>query len=185
MKSQNPHQLAYEQNKLAKEIWHQKNTVLVYQSKRENALWFVSVISLVTSCIINYLVCTGKISNTDFSSQLSYIFWMIAFIIAGNLLMIVLLWMHGKYLIMLSILPNQMIAVTSWSIWGKHQTKTYTKANFCGHVKSYDGKSNFYNIPSVNAPFVKIKTLQGKVFIVDLQGEFPQGMQTFLAIFKS
>jgi len=82
-----------------------------------------------------------------------------------------MLWLSDRYILKIERLTENEISIKTWSVFGFHQTKTYPK-NILESTKFHKGQANFYSTPTVNAPWIQLKTPRGKLLIMDIQGEF-------------
>jgi hypothetical protein len=107
----------------------------------------------------------------EYSSRASGIAWMIFFLVAGNCMLVCMLWLSGRYVLQISETANGELEVETWSFWG-----LYCKRKYPGSIlinpKFHYGRTAFSHVPTVNAPWWGLKTPRGKSLVVDLQGTF-------------
>ncbi len=147
---------------------------MLYQNKRGVTLHLVSLLTLALSIFVSYLIFSDLDRFfQEYSSKISAILWLMFMLVMGNVMLICMLWLSGKYVIEIiqSNDDEENIVVKTWSIFGFYRSKIYPKG-ILEHTKFHFGKANFSHVPTVNAPWWQLKTPNGKVLVVDMQGEF-------------
>lgn len=165
-------------------LFNQEHSVLIFSSKRTKMLWFVTVLSFFLSVSINITLLTMDIDKElmEYSSLLSFVAFQIFFVIAGNILLVVMIWMSGKYAISIIVNPGNNISVKCWGIFG-YRIHTFSVNRIISSTY-FAGQSNFAGAPRVNAPWIRLKTDLGNLFIIDMQGEIHHGYEVFNAALK-
>ncbi|WP_026752336.1 hypothetical protein [Sediminibacterium sp. C3] len=93
------------------------------------------------------------------------------FLVAGNAMLMAMVWLSGRYVLKIEhINPNELV-ITTWSITGFNKSFTQD-IQLLTDVKYIKGNARFSGVPSVNAPWLKLKTNENKTLVVDMQGDF-------------
>lgn len=155
----------------------------MFKSNRSKTLWFVTIVSLSLSIGVFFTVISSDYNNEiqDYSSELSFWFWNIVFILLSNTLIAAVFWISGKYILKLELISEDEIEVYIWRVIGNKKL-TYKLLDI-GEVKYYEGRADYVDTPKVNAPWLKID-FGNKNYMLDLQGELPYGYTKTMEIFK-
>ena len=125
---------------------------IIYQSNRRLILHFVSIICLAVSALVIHIVFfLNKNLQAEFNSLLAYYAWLMFLLIAGNIITLAIIWLSGRYVLKITIGDDNRINITTWSIIGLYQTKTYS-ATILHKRKYYKGESNNANAPAYMRP---------------------------------
>jgi len=103
----------------------------------------------------------------EYSSKLSGIFWMIYFVIFGNILLICMLWLSGRYILKIEEAEEGFVYIKTWSIIGLHKTQKYPR-EILDTATFHKGVSNHPGAPVVVAPYSILRTPNGKRLIWDV-----------------
>ncbi len=143
---------------------------VAYINRRTPTLYMVTLITVALSIFTFYMIFFD-LDNffIEYSSKLSGIFWMIYFVIFGNILLICMLWLSGRYILKIEEAEEGFVYIKTWSIIGLHRTKRYPKAITTSGTY-YHGRANLPSTPVVNAPFSVLRTPSGKRLILDEAG---------------
>lgn len=172
-------------NKIYLKTLEKENKVLFCVTKRQILLlWFVVLISCACSVFVTVMtlsMTTAELQQ-DFNSINAARIWQVFLILLGNLLTAVLMWMSGRYVLSIEHLTDGSLKIVVWNMFCIHQTKFFSTDVWQKPVSFHEGKTNFAGVPRVNAPWLAIKPKGSKKMIIDLQGEFPLGIDILLAI---
>ena len=145
---------------------------MLYQNKRAVTLHLVSLLTLALSVFVLYMIFSDLDGFfIEYSSKASGIGWMIFMLLAGNVMLGCMFWLSGRYVLQISALENRQVIVKTWSFLGIYHTTAYPET-ILKTPKFHFGKANFSHVPTVNAPWWKLKTPNGKTLVVDMQGDF-------------
>lgn len=145
---------------------------LLYKSKRQPILFFVSILTLALSVFVFYMIFSDWSEFAlEYSSKFSAIGWTIFMLIAGNIMLVCMLWLNGRYVLRIEKADEKYIFIKTWSILGIHKTRKYPSEILKNPVY-YPGVIKTYRTPVVVAPYSVIKTLSGKKLILDEQGSW-------------
>ena len=174
MDNKQSHKQAYEERRLLEKFWEHQEIIRLYESKRTGLLRLISIFIFLTLLVSTYYSLT--MSSDEFSSELSTIFWRSVFILIPAVLMTCMLWLSGKYVLMLELMPGRQIRISTWNILGRRQTRIWKAADFVPEAKMYEGQTEIIAKPKVNAPYLIFSSLNGEKILLDLQGELPYGI---------
>ena len=150
-----------------------ENSLIIYQSKRQPALYFVTVVTLSLSVFVSWMIFSaGDDFNREFSSPASAHAWKIIFLVGGNIMLLCMLWLNGRYVLEIREAEDETVVVKTWSIFGLHRTRRYPKSILTGDRKFHSGQAWVDTGPRVNAPWIRLKTPGGRLLVVDAQGSF-------------
>lgn len=145
---------------------------LIFSSKRQLALYFVTLISLAVPVFTGYMIFSDLDKFLlEFSSKLSGYCWMVTMILASNVMLGAVLWLNGRYVLKIESFFEEYVTIKTWSILGNHRTRIYAITILDG-LKFMPGRSFLPARPVSNSPWFKLKTPKGQTLVVDLQGEF-------------
>lgn len=146
--------------------------VLVYQNNRKYTLNAVGMICLGLSIFVFYMIFHDL--NGFFMEYSNPVYGYIAltfFLIAGNAMLVAMVWLSGRYVLkIVQNTPNELI-VTTWSITGFSKSFIQDK-QLLAEVDFIKGDAHFSGVPRVNAPWLQLKTSKNKTLVVDIQGDF-------------
>lgn len=146
--------------------------LLIYESKRQSVLYFVSVLTLATSVFVLYMIFSDwEEFASEYSSKFSAIGWTIFMIITGNIMFVCVLWLSGKYILQIKQADENHLFIKTWSILGFHKTQKFP-AEILKTAVSHIGMTKTHRSPVVIAPYSVLKTLSGKKLILDEQGSW-------------
>lgn len=146
--------------------------VLLYQNNRKHTLNAVGMICLGLSIFVFYMIFHDLDGFFMEYSDLVYGYIAFAFfLVAGNAMLMAMVWLSGRYVLKIEhINPNELV-ITTWSITGFNKSFTQD-IQLLTDVKYIKGNARFSGVPSVNAPWLKLKTNENKTLVVDMQGDF-------------
>jgi len=172
-------------NKIYLKTLEKDNEVLFCVTKRQKLLlWFVVLICCACSVFVTVMtlsMTTAELQQ-EFNSISAARIWQVFLLLFGNVLTAVLMWMSGRYVLSVEHLTDGSLKIVVWNMFCIQQTKFFSTDVWQKPVSFHEGKTNFAGVPSVNAPWLAIKPKGSKKMIIDLQGEFPLGIDTLLAI---
>lgn len=146
---------------------------ILYQNHRKLTLHAVSLLTLALAAFVVYMIffdLDGFFS--EFSSQATGIAWIIFFLLAGNSMLVCMFWLSGRYVLEITKLENQEeLIIKTWSIFGFYHKKR-CPAGVLENPEFRFGKANFSHVPTVNAPWWKLKDQNGRTLVVDMNGKF-------------
>lgn len=153
-------------------------TLIIYTNNRSRTLYIVSLLTFLLSVFVFYMIFSDLNDfYEEYSSKLSGTIWMIFMIIMGNLMLLCMLWLNGRYVLKIENAEKEFIKIKTWSIFGFHKTKTHPNS-ILNNIKYYEGYTHINGTPTVNAPWFKLKTTKGKMLIIDAQGDFNKQLKT-------
>ena len=145
---------------------------MLYQNKRAVTLHLVSLLTLTLSVFVLYMIFSDLDGFfVEYSYKASGICWMIFMLFAGNVMLDCMFWLSGRYVLQISALENGQVIVQTWSVFGIYQITAYPET-ILKNPKFHFGKANFSHFPTVNAPWWRLKTPNGKTLVVDIHGKF-------------
>lgn len=145
-------------------------------------LWLLTLFILMVLIVTVYFTLT--MSAEEFSSELSAGFWKGFFILIPTILFYCMLWLNGKYVLKLEVLPNKVIRISTWSVFKMKQRMLWKVEDFNNHAQFYEGRTEIIGKPQVYAPFLILRSRMGKKLLLDLQGQFPYGFRILMAILE-
>lgn len=146
------------------------NYQLIYKSNRLVVLYFVSVLTMVLSIFVIFMIFSNwSRFAMEFDSKFSAIAWAIFMLIAGNIMFCAVLWLNGKYILRIEQADEHFVFIKTWSIFGIHKTRKYP-ADILNSATFYNGITKSYRTPVVIAPYSILKTSSGKKLVLDEQG---------------
>src|SRR5690606_3159371 len=139
---------------------------LIYESKRQPALYFISIITVALSIFVFYMIFSDwEEFALEYSSEFSAVAWTGYMLVAGNAMLVCMLWMNGRYILQIKKADENYIFIKTWSILGFHKTRKYPADIFLSTV-FYNGISNYLYNSVIVTPFsVFIYTIDHKLFI--------------------
>lgn len=144
----------------------------LYVNKRSKTLYAVSILTATLSVFVFYMIFSNlELFLQEFETNVHAIFWTTFMVIMGNIMFLCMLWMSGRYVVRVTQLPDEFVAIKTWSILGWNRTKIYPESVWKNSVYQ-EGKANYHGVPSVNAPWLRLKTPSGKTLVVDLDADF-------------
>lgn len=145
---------------------------LIYENKRQPILYFVSIIVIALAVFIFYMIFSDwKEFASEYSSRFSAIAWTAFMLVAGNAMLLCIIWLNGRYVLQIEKSTENHILIKTWSISGFHKTRKYPESMLENPIFNF-GNASFSHVPTVKASWWKLKAPNGKSFVVDLQGEF-------------
>lgn len=180
MDNKQSHKQAYVERRFLEKFWEQREIIRIYESKRAALIRLMSIFIFLTLLVSAYYSLT--MSVYEFSSPQSAFFWRFLFILIPAILMACMLWLSGKYVLMLELMPGKQVTISTWNILGGQQTRIWKAEDFAPEAKIYEGRTEIIAKPKVNAPYLIFKSLNGKKLLLDLQGEFPYGIGAVLKL---
>lgn len=146
--------------------------VVLYQNKSAITLYLVSLLTLVLSVFVFYMIFSD-LDNffTEYSSKLSGIGWLIFFLVMGNSLLACMIWMSGRYILQIKRIDDNNILIKTWSIIGFNKNRSYPVTIFNAAIYK-KGVSKYLGAPIVIAPYSILKTPTKKRLILDELGTF-------------
>lgn len=149
-----------------------KQQPTIYTNERQLTLCTVSLLTISLSIFTAYMIFSDLDSFLmEFSSKISGIIWMILMMILGNIMLICMIWLSGRYVLKIENAEEGFINIQTWSILGFYKKRKYPK-DILNQQKYHEGYTKFNGVPAANAPWIQIKTQEGKTLIIDAQGEF-------------
>jgi len=140
---------------------------LIYESKRQPALYFISIITVALSIFVFYMIFSDwEEFALEYSSEFSAVAWTVYMLVAGNAMLVCMLWMNGRYILQIKKADENYIFIKTWSILGFHKTRKYP-ADILKTTVFHKGISKYPDTPVVVAPYSVIKTPKGKKLILD------------------
>lgn len=176
------HAQAWKERQVLKNLWGYKEIIKIYESKRSNMLWLLTVFIFMVLIVTIYFTLT--MSGEEFSSELSAGFWKGFFILMPAILFYCMLWLNGKYVLKLEVLPNKVIRISTWSIFKMKRKMLWKAEDFDPHAQFYEGRTEIIGKPKVYAPFLIFKSRKGKKLLLDLQGEMPYGILILIRLLQ-
>lgn len=174
MDNKQSHKQAYVERRFLEKFWEHQEIICMYESKRTKLLRLMSIFIFLTLLVSAYYTLTMPVDK--FSSPRSALFWRFLFILVPSVLMYCMLWLSGKYVLMLELMPGKQVRISTWNILGGQHTRIWNVAEFVPEAKMYEGQTEIITKPKVNAPYLIFSSLKGKKLLLDLQGEFPYGI---------
>lgn len=174
------HQQAYKERRFLEKFWEHHEIVCIYESKRTTLLRLMSIFIFMTLLVSTYNSLTMAVD--EFSSLQSALFWRFLFILIPAILMSCMLWLSGKYVLMLELMPGKRVRISTWNILGGQQTRIWNAVDIVPEAKMYEGQTEIITKPKVNAPYLIFSSVNGKKLLLDLQGELPYGIRGVLRL---
>src|SRR5690606_39826967 len=73
---------------------------LICESKRQPALYFISIITVALSIFVFYMIFSDwEEFALEYSSEFSAVAWTVYMLVAGNAMLVCMLWMNGRYIL--------------------------------------------------------------------------------------
>lgn len=146
--------------------------VLIYQNKRKSTLNFVSMICLGLSFFVFYMIFHDLEGFFMEYSDIVYGYLALSFfLIAGNIMLLTMVWLSGRYVLMIKQINHNELLISTWSIIGFHKSFVQD-VQLLKDVAFISGDAHFSGVPKVNAPWIKLITSKNKTLVVDIQGDF-------------
>jgi len=152
--------------------------------KQKLLLWFVVLISVATAVFTTVMVfsMTEESLHKEYNSMASARTWQIIMLILGNVFLAVMVWMSGRYVFSITKQDDAYLTVVVWHLLLFQRKKTIPLTAFKKTIEYHEGKANYPGVPNVHAPWIGMKPLGYKKMIIDLQGEFPHGVNTLVEL---
>src|SRR5690606_35471131 len=102
----------------------EKAKKVIYKNKRSKTLYFASLISLWILVFTYWMIFKDfEEFKQEFSSTLSAYLWTAFFLIISKILIIIMIWLSGKYVLKIELLnETHEIRIKTWSILGLHKS---------------------------------------------------------------
>lgn len=175
------HKQAYRQRMLLKRIWDQPNAVVLYQSRRAPVLCLLTIFVFLTFVISTCFSLTMPLD--EYSSLFSARVWQFLFIMLPGLLVAANIWLSGRYVLKLEVLPDKMIRVMIWSVLCRKKIIIWRVDDFEPKGVFYEGRTEIFGKLKVHAPFLLYRLQNGVNLVLDLQGEMPHGPLIVMQLF--
>jgi hypothetical protein len=148
---------------------------MIYESKRQPALYFVTLVTLSLSVFVSWMIFSaGDDFNREFSSPSSALAWKVIFLLGGNIMLLCMVWLNGRYVLEITKAEDEIVSVKTWSILGLHRTRRYPRSILTEGCKFHSGQAWIDTGPRVNAPWLRLRTPEGRLLVVDAQGSFAE-----------
>lgn len=145
---------------------------MLYQNRRAVTLHIISLLTLTLSVFVLYMIFSDlEVFLKEYSSNAAGIGWMIFMLLAGNIMLGAMLWLSGRYVLRIWASENGQVMVQTWSFFGIYRTSHYPET-ILKNPQFRFGNANFSHVPTVNAPWWKLKTPKGKTLVLDMQADF-------------
>lgn len=92
-------------------------------------------------------------------------------LIMGNVMFCCILWLSGKYVLKIENAEKGFIYITTWSVLGVNKISKHP-VTILKAMKYHQGYTKIPDTPATNAPWFQIKTIKGKILVIDAQGNF-------------
>lgn len=161
---------------------------IYFQSNRTPTLWFVTLICLSMSVLGTAATLNMTVEEDlyDYSSITSMRLWQAFFLMMSNALTVVMWWMSGKYVLRITRYRDGQLQIRTWSMFLISRTFHLREEDIVREaIKHYEGRTFIPGKPLVHAPWDSVHTQQGRRFVVDLQGSFPEGYDRYYSILQS
>jgi len=151
----------------------ENDTEILFNSQRNNKLWFVLLICISVSVFLSYfiLILTDKQLLQDFDSLYLAKIWQVFMLLVANSLTLFMLWFGGRYVLQISRLENGNLLITTWHPFYFKYQKEYSKDAWAENIVLRQGK--FFRFTT---PYFILNPQSNKNMIIDLNGVFPQGI---------
>ncbi len=145
---------------------------VLYRNNRQFLLHAVSLLTIALSVFVFWMIFSDLSGFWgEYTSRASGIAWMMFFLVAGNSMMVCMLWLSGRYVLQINETVTGELEVETWDFLGLYRIKIYPRS-ILSDPKFHYGRAAFSHVPAVNAPWWGLKTPRGKTLVVDLQGTF-------------
>lgn len=146
--------------------------VLVYQNHRKQTLNAVAILCLGLSFFVFYMIFHDwEGFFIEYSEKLYGYFALAFFLFAGNIMLLTMVWLSGRYVLLIKQINQNELLITTWSIIG-FQKSIVEDVQLIKSASFIRGDAYFSGVPKVNAPWLKLKTKENKILVVDMQGDF-------------
>lgn len=146
--------------------------VLLYQNSRKYTLNAVGMICLGLSVFVFYMIFHDlDVFFMEYSDPVYGYIALTFFLIAGNAMLVAMVWLSGRYVLLIELIDPNKLKVTTWSMTGFHKS-FIQDIQLLTDVQFIKGDAHFSGVPKVSAPWLKLKTSENKILVVDLLGDF-------------
>ncbi len=144
---------------------------------------FVMAVSLAFPVLVAFLVLRMPRGQMilDFGSVAAGNLFQAGMIAFSGIFIYVMLWFSGKYVLRIVLQNGDTILITTWRIWLPDKTYSFHKDIFVQPTVYNEGGTALPFVPVVHAPYYTLRA-GGKKFILDVQGNFPEGEDVVLEL---
>lgn len=162
------------------------NKSCYYFSNRQSTLWLVTIISFLPIAIISYIVSRMPAvgAGSEFSETWHLNLFRSGMILFSGVLFYPMCWLSGRYV--LSIHQGDVVVeVKIWSLLGtRHHRMPLATATEQSQVAYHEGSLQIPLKPWVKAPWYAVRMKGLRKWVIDAQGNFPNGEDELLALLQ-
>lgn len=146
---------------------------LLYRSGRGRLLWLMLPLTLAPVGLAAWLVALPDATRllAEFGSAGAARAWQVGMVLLASALFWPLCWLSGRYVLSVESSAGGRLRLRLWTLLGP-RTREWQQP-FAGGAAHDDGPDS-----QVAAPWAGYRTPEGRLLVVDGQGEFPQGEDT-------